>query len=132
MFESAGYAFNVYLDAHDYNTRADIANKILPYLQYGYADSWAEMNFIIFLRSILSFGGHTAWAAITGAGFAKAKKINFDFIKLFAICFVLHALWDIDTPAPYFKMICLCLVAWWVIIRQIANFVEENKPTIKK
>ena len=132
VFESAGYAFNVFLNAHDYNTRVDMVNDYLPwYYQYGYADSIDEMNFNIFLRSILSFGGHTAWAAITGAAFTRAKKVDFDFIKVFAICFVLHALWDTDTPATYFKLFCLCIAAWWVIIRQISNFVEKNKQTLE-
>ena len=127
VFESAGYAFNVYLDAHDWNTRADMVNDYLPwYYQYQYADSIGEMNFNIFLRSILSFGGHTAWAAITGASFAKEKKVNFDFIKMFAVCFILHAIWDTNTPAVYFKLIMLCIVAWWAIIWQISRFVEEK------
>lgn len=127
VFESAGYAFNVYLDAHDWNTRADMVNDYLPwYYQYQYADSIGEMNFNIFLRSILSFGGHTAWAAITGASFAKEKKVNFDFIKMFSVCFILHAIWDTNTPAIYFKLIMLCIVAWWVIIWQISRFVEEK------
>ena len=130
VFESAGYAFNAYLETHDLNTRADIVNNyILPWYaqKYGYADDIGSMNFNILLRSILSFGGHTAWAAITGAAYAKTKKIDFDFIKLFSICFVLHAIWDTDTPAVYLKMTCLCLAAWHVIIRQISNFIEENK-----
>ena len=128
VFESAGYAFNVYLTAHDYNTRVDIVNDYLPlYYQYGYADSIGEMNFNIFLRSILSFGGHTAWAAIEGASFAKENKMSAGFIKAFAICFGLHALWDTNTTAIYFKLGILCIAAWYVIIRQIANFVEDKK-----
>ena len=133
VFESAGYAFNAYLAAHDYNTRVNIVNDYLPwYYQYGYANSWNEMNFNIILRSVLSFGGHTAWAAIEGAAYAKENKIGSGFIKAFTICFVLHALWDMNTPATYFKLTILCFVAWCVIIQQITNFVEENKLTIKK
>jgi RsiW-degrading membrane proteinase PrsW (M82 family) len=127
VFESAGYAFTVFLDAHDWNTRADMINDYLPwYNQYQYADSISEMNVNIFLRSILSFGGHTAWAAITGASFAKEKTLNFNFIKMFAVCFILHAIWDTNTPAIYFKLIMLCIIAWWVIIWQISRFVEEE------
>ena len=127
VFESAGYAFNVFLNAHDYNTRVDIINDIYRYSQYGHTDSIGAMNFNIFLRSILSFGGHTAWAAITGAAFAKKNKINLDFLKAFAICFILHALWDTDTPAQYFKLAVLCIIAWWVIIKRIAQYVEIVK-----
>ena len=127
VFESAGYAFNVFLDAHDYNTRVDIVNNYLPrYYQYGYANSINEMNFNIFLRSILSFGGHTAWAAIEGAAFAKTNKVNFDFIKAFGFCFLLHALWDTETPAAYLKLALLCIVAWMIIIKQISAFVSCN------
>ena len=127
VFESAGYAFNVFLDAHDYNTRVDVVNYISSYYHYDYTDSIGAMNFNIFLRSILSFGGHTAWAAITGAAFAKTNKINIEFIKAFAVCFILHALWDTETPAVYFKLAVLCVIAWWVIIIQIAKFVENSK-----
>ena len=128
VFESAGYAFNVFLDAHDYNQRLDMYNSVVPwyYQMNGYADSLGEMNFNIFLRAILAFGGHTAWAAIEGAAFAREKKANVDFLKMFAICFVLHALWDTDTPAEWLKLIALCLAAWYVIIRQINGFINEN------
>lgn len=133
VFESAGYAFNVYLNAHDYNTRANMLNDYLPwYSQYGYADSWGEMNFNIFIRAILAFGGHTAWAAIEGASYGKKKKMDACFVKAFASCFILHAIWDTNTPATYFKLAILCLIAWGIIIRQIANFVEENNSTLKR
>ncbi len=127
VFESAGYAFNAFLDAHDSNVYIDMANANLPwYYQYDYVDSIGQMNLNIFLRSILSFGGHTAWAAIEGAAFGYKKKINFTFIKYFGICFILHALWDTDTPAAYLKLAILCLAAWWIIVRQISRFVKEN------
>ena len=133
VFESAGYAFNVFLDAHDYNTRVDLVNNYFSsYYQYDYTDSIGAMNFNIFLRSILSFGGHTSWAAITGAAFAKTNKMSFDFVKAFAICFILHALWDTDTPAIYFKLAVLCVIAWWVIIGQIAKFVENGKEVTRE
>lgn len=126
VFESAGYAFNVFLDAHDYNTRVDLINDIYTYSQYGYTDSIGAMNFNIFLRSILSFGGHTAWAAISGAAFAKTKKINREFLKPFGICLILHALWDTDTAFAYLKLAILCYVAWKVIIKQITEFVDKS------
>lgn len=127
VFESAGYAFNTFLDAHDYNTRVDVVNNYLPrYYQYRYANSIDEMNFNIFLRSILSFGGHTAWAAIEGAAFAKTNKMNFKFIKAFVLCFLLHALWDTETPAPYLKLALLCVVAWKIIVKQISAFVSRD------
>jgi len=116
VFESAGYAFNIFLDAHDYNN-----------FYYGYVDSLGQMNFTIFLRSILSFGGHTAWAAIEGAAFAREKKINKAFVKVFGLCFALHAIWDMNTPLQYLKLILLCLVAWWTILRQLGKFIAKNK-----
>lgn len=133
VFESAGYAFNEFLDAHDWNTRASVVNDYLPwYSQRRYADDIGYMNFTIFLRSILSFGGHTAWAAIAGAAFAKKNALSPDFFKMFAVCFILHAIWDTNTPATYFKLAILCLVAWRVIIWQISKFVEENLTTESK
>ena len=133
VFESAGYAFNEFLDAHDWNTRASVVNDYLPwYSQRRYADDIGYMNFTIFLRSILSFGGHTAWAAIAGAAFAKKNALTPHFFKMFAVCFILHAIWDTNTPATYFKLAILCLVAWRVIIWQISKFVEENLTTESK
>ena len=90
------------------------------------------MNFNIFLRSILSFGGHTAWAAIEGAAFAKTNKMNFEFIKAFGLCFLLHALWDTDTPVPYLKLAFLCVVAWKIIVNQISDFIASNASGNKK
>lgn len=116
VFESAGYAFNIFLDAHDYNN-----------FYFGYVDSLGEMNFTIFLRSVLSFGGHTAWAAVEGASFAREKKINKNFIIFFGLCFAMHTLWDTGTPVEYLKLAALCIAAWWVILRQIGKFIAEIK-----
>ncbi len=125
VFESAGYAFNVFLNVHDYNTRAGMINDYLPwYLQYSYEDSIAAMNVNILLRSLLSFGGHTAWAAIEGSAYAKEKKVNLEFLKMFAVCFVLHAIWDVDTPLAYLKLLVLCFVAWGIIIWQIKQYLK--------
>lgn len=128
VFESAGYAFNVFLDAHDWNQRLGVYNSLVPwyYQRGGYADSLGQMNFNIFLRAVLAFGGHTAWAAIEGASFANEKKVNGNFIKMFLLCFILHAIWDTDTPAAYLKLGALCLAAWYTIIRQINKFVQNN------
>lgn len=133
VFESAGYAFNVFLEAHDYNNRVEIANSVLPwYYKYNYTDSIGDMNSNIILRSVLSVGGHTAWAAITGAAFAKKNRISFHFVFMFAICVILHAVWDWDMESSgievnaYLKLTILCLLAWHSIIRLIAKFVTEK------
>jgi len=105
IFESAGYAFE----------------KFEEY-------SLAEMNSTILIRSILSFGGHTTWAAITGAAFAKNKKININFFMYFAICFVLHALWD-WSPLPsvnWLKYIVFCFIPWILIINMIRSFIKDK------
>lgn len=128
VFESAGYAFNGYLNAHDYNKSVEVYNQLSQWYDQinEYADSIGEMNLNIFLRAVLAFGGHTAWAAIEGASFAKEKSVNLNFVKIFGICFVLHALWDTTTPAIWVKLSLLCLAAWYVIISLIAKFVEKN------
>lgn len=102
VFESAGYAFE----------------KFEEY-------SLAVMNSTILIRSILSFGGHTTWAAITGAAFAKNKKININFFMYFAICFVLHALWNWST-LPSLKYIVLCFIPWILIINMIRSFIKDK------
>ena len=130
VFESAGYAFNVYLNAHDWNQRLDMYNNLVSssYQRYDYANSLQEMNLNIFIRSILSFGGHTAWTAITGSYFAKEKKININFLNFFGICFALHAIWDTTTAGTWVKLAFLCIAAWYVILKQISVFItEQNK-----
>ena len=62
---------------------------------------------VIFLRAVLSIGGHIVWTAIVGAAIVAAKKAqpftfkvlgNVRFIISFAIANVLHAIWDMPIP----------------------------------
>lgn len=132
VFESAGYAFNSFLNIHDYNTRAGFANSLLQYQWYGYEDSIGAMNLNILLRSLLSFGGHSAWAAIEGITYAEKRKIDINFIFAFLICFVLHTLWDLQTDFIYVKLVVLCIVSWIFIFNKILKFILSNKQMLEE
>lgn len=127
-FESAGYALQ-------------------PFIRFqqiaGYAAAYGEnvnghqimdvINNIIFLRAVLSPGGHVAWAAISGAAFVIAAKSNgaldsslfteSSFLRLFAIPVILHCLWDSplatwinDELFPYAGYLALVVVVWIVVL----------------
>ncbi|HBL85486.1 MAG: hypothetical protein A2Y17_06215 [Clostridiales bacterium GWF2_38_85] len=119
VFESAGYA-------------------------YAYAESYSSMFGIIYLRGFLAAGGHIIWAAITGGALCLVKQdkvfdtsmlFNVDFLKLFAVPVLLHAVWDM--PIPFlqninFIQILLTLIGWLFIftlidkgLKQITRF-DEN------
>lgn len=126
VFESAGYAFR-------------------NALQYG----MDQMMNVIFLRALLSPGGHVAWAAISGAALILAKQdeplklehfASSTFYKFFLICVVLHAVWDMGIPigeSICLVQIILTVLAWIVVLvlvnvglNQIANnkFVKATVP----
>lgn len=85
----------------------------------------------IFVRGILTPGGHVAWAAISGAGLVIAAKEKgvFDlglfaekkFLRLFVIPVILHGLWDsplsewLNSLLPYVGYIALLILVWIVV-----------------
>lgn len=106
-FESAGYAM--------FYSRGD----------------FHEMMNIIFLRGFLTPGGHVTWAAITGAALAIAANSqngivsssilkSTQFLRLFCIPIVLHAIWD--SPIRIFGsnlpilQIALTVFVWIVVL----------------
>lgn len=107
--ESAGYAFNILLQAGS-----------------------DDMMSNIYLRGLLTPGGHVAWSAITGAalmlgtGNRKLSSSVFGeirFWKIFLIPVVLHAIWDM--PIEIGQEVCLVqlllLAAAWVVIFVMIN-----------
>lgn len=107
VFETAGYAFN-------YLTGTGQVSVMME---------------VIYSRGILAFGGHTVWAAISGAALAMVKKDNiltmshiqdFRFLKFFAIVIGLHAVWDMpisnSRDLPYIPQIILTGIAWVIIL----------------
>lgn len=119
VFESAGYAFNIYLRS------------------FGYENAYSNMIRNVYLRGILSPGGHVAWAAITGAGimialagkeFSKEFVSDKRFIALFLMSVIMHAIWDCPFQVlgiPLVKLAILIAAAWIVLVVLINNGLRE-------
>ncbi|SDI64538.1 Membrane proteinase PrsW, cleaves anti-sigma factor RsiW, M82 family [Planococcus glaciei] len=102
-FESAGYVFN----ALGYETDAMLST--------------------IFLRAWTAIGTHIVWSAIAGAALVYVKGdhalitdhvLNVNFLKLFVISVILHAVWDMPIhTGEYFYLLSFVLigVAWLFI-----------------
>lgn len=96
----------------------------------------------LFLRGFLSFGGHVAWAAITGAAIVMVKKdaplsaqhiFSGKFLQLFIIPIILHFLWDspISGYVPenlrnlYPVQILLTVAAWFFLVKIINSGLKQ-------
>lgn len=125
-FESAGYAFNIFLGSFLNSLDFDIAYK--------------EMVDNIILRAFLAPGGHVIWAAMSGYAIMLVKGTKeFDmsflneksFWKIFWIPIFLHAVWDM--PIVIGKSVILqllpvivnMLLGWVVIFVLIGNSLEQ-------
>lgn len=95
---------------------------------------------IIKLRGFLAPGGHVAWAAIEGAalmyvkGFEPLNKKHYNDKRFLLMCLIpilLHGIWDMPIPSPYYIVqIVLTILAWIVIIYFInlgLKQIEEAK-----
>ncbi len=92
---------------------------------------------IIFMRGWMSIGTHAAWSAIAGAAVVYVKRnepltsdhiLHADFLKLFAVPIVLHAVWDMPLEALhnfYFIFIVLIIVAWIFIFSLISAGLKQ-------
>lgn len=120
-FESTGYAFRYFI-----------------------AGSYNEMMSVICMRGLFALGGHVTWASITGAAMMIALKgqpfntkvlTDKNFLMLFILPIVLHAIWDmpIFSNLPYYlKYIALIAIVWIILMVLIsAGMREINKITIK-
>ncbi len=146
-FESAGYAMQPLM---------------LFFRQAGYFSAYGQVMDtsqmldsvynVIFLRGFLAPGTHVAWAAISGAALVLASKskpltygtmITSDFLRLFFIPVVLHALWDCPLASTlgqglYISYIALCLMVWVVILilinmglAEVSNNKQQSTHTYK-
>lgn len=107
-FESAGYAFRYNSDFGE-----------------------SAMISLIITRSWMSIGTHVVWSAIAGAALVYVKGnrklinehiFNSEFMKLFSVSIILHAIWDMPLYALqnfYFLYIVLIVVAWIFIFSLI-------------
>ena len=115
VFETAGYIFMEFIQTYSNDS----------------------MTGTLVLRALLSIGGHVAWAAAEGAalalcegddGFEFGQIGNPKFLIVFALCVVLHGIWDMTVPIldvgifqqVYAKYIIL-IIAIWIIIAVMLN-----------
>ena len=91
---------------------------------------------VLIIRGVLAFGGHVAWAAVTGAAIVIAMNgQKFDwyvlgkgvFIRLFLICIVLHGLWDSNAIIinELWRDLLLCVAIWIIILIMINRGIKE-------
>lgn len=86
----------------------------------------ADMLDTVVMRALLAIGGHVAWAAAEGGAlalcngtgeFSWKNLVDKRFLSIFAICIVLHGLWDsliavLFYPWPYLVFI----LAIWIVL----------------
>ena len=132
-FESAGYAFNIFLGS--------LLNS-----QLNVAYAYSEMMDNIILRALLAPGGHVIWAAMSGYAIMLVKKNGGEgvfflnqkaFWKIFWIPILLHAVWDmpialsntlVGVLAP---IVVLVVLGWVVVFVFIGNALEQIGQFVK-
>ncbi len=142
-FESAGYAFRVFLSNYPLDM---IVNKT-------YMNAYYAMLENIYLRAFLAPGGHVIWAAMSGYALMLVKgnkELSVSFLNkkafwmIFWIPIALHALWD--TPLSFgntqfgrIAFLCTLVILGWIVIfvmisnalGQIASILESTQKHIK-
>ena len=140
-FESAGYAFNGFLNAYStilLSNQGDIQQalmqgpgqvfKVLSAMMGAAMGSAYES---IGLRGLLAPGGHVAWAAIHGAAFSILARDGslsaqsfFDrrYLALAAIPVVCHFLWNSPWPEDIMLLPYIVLIAVvWIVVLFLVN-----------
>ena len=97
---------------------------------------------LLIRRSITALGGHIPWAAMIGAGLAIAKGkdklrashfVNVNFLKYFALAYILHTAWNHPLGYGFFvipflgdiKEILLTAICWFFLLRLVKQGVTE-------
>ena len=138
VFETAGYIFN---------------SSLLPFQmedQLIYVFNMNPQNAVTnaILRGLLAFGGHVAWAAISGAGIRMVLKKQQEFtwssiftgesLRFLILVIILHGAWDTDIISTLFlQYIALGILAWIIIfiiinraLKEINDLSVENNPSV--
>lgn len=129
VFETAGYIFRFALQGNG----ESLINT-------------SEMMIVIIVRSVLAFGGHVAWAAVTGAAamialhgqeFSWSILFRWDFVRIFVLNVILHGLWDATIiPNAIFDLIkdfLLGIIIWIAIGVMLNRGIKEiNLITAQK
>ncbi|CYX67098.1 PrsW family glutamic-type intramembrane protease [Streptococcus suis] len=129
VFETAGYIFQSTL------VNFETMNGSLPVFN----SDPSEAVGVAIMRGLLAFGGHVAWAAITGAGIMMVlkKQKNFDWSVLFTgeslrfliLVITLHGILDMNLTnsdgGELIKVLILCLIAVITIMIIINRGLKE-------
>ncbi len=127
-FESAGYAF-----------RSGLNELTVQTLGYGNANLEGVFD-SIWVRGLLTPGGHVAWTALVGAAlwkvkgeqpFALAMLKDERFWRVFALAVGLHMIWNspFGVDLPYYgKYLVLMGVAWMAIF----GFIQDGLNQIRR
>jgi RsiW-degrading membrane proteinase PrsW (M82 family) len=105
-------------------------------LQIGFQDTDAMLRNIE-LRGLLSPFSHIVWTAIAAGIYWRRRRLHDtiwqtlgdrNFLLVFAVPVVLHALWDMEFQLPFYgKYILLGAVAWVVVISLVQSGLREVK-----
>lgn len=118
IFESAGYALRAAISPNGGIT---------------------AMREVIFQRGILTFfGGHVLWTGLAGAALWRVRDdrpftrdVLFDarFLRVLAICMVMHMLWNSPFTLPIFgeygKTLVLGVAAWSLVLGMIQSGLRQ-------
>jgi RsiW-degrading membrane proteinase PrsW (M82 family) len=126
-FESAGYAF-----------RSGLGELTIQTLGLGAAQLDGVFE-NIWVRGLLTPGGHVAWTALVGAGLWKVRgdqPFNVSmlkdarFLRVFGLAMLLHMIWNspFGTELPFLgKYLLLAGVAWMAIF----GFIQDGLNQIR-
>ncbi len=129
-FESAGYAFDTFLNAPG-NDIATAAHAV---------------SSSVLLRGVLAPGGHVAWAALEGAALWKVKGDqpfrwsmiqDWRFVRVFLLAVGLHTVWDAGLfpgldrlPDIVFLPVQLLLMV--VALTAVLSFVQDGIKQVRE
>ena len=129
-FESAGYAFDTFLNTAGGNSIAGVAQAV---------------STSVLTRGVLAPGGHVAWAALEGAALWKVKGDqpfqwsmlqDWRFVRVFLLAVALHSAWDAGLfpgldrlPDILFLPVQLLLMV--VALTAVLGFVQDGIKQVR-
>ncbi|NWK54980.1 PrsW family intramembrane metalloprotease [Verrucomicrobiaceae bacterium N1E253] len=150
-FESAGYAFNIFLSKYNMIVEGAYMNvleqkfnseeEFFSMVSTAYPLASEAMNDNIRLRAILSPFGHVIWTALTAAAFCRvtaSSKVTMEtfqdqrFYSIFGLAVILHMTWNSPVGgdsgvAHFISRGILGIIAWAAVGKMISHGVKQVK-----
>lgn len=85
----------------------------------------------IWIRGLLSPGGHVAWTALVGAALWRVRGDVRDvrFLRVLALVMGLHMVWNAPLPLPFHAVqLALTAIAWLAIL----GFVQAGLKQVRE